>query len=1152
MRLRRLNLTAFGKFSGESIDFGEAVPGQPDLHIIYGPNEAGKSTALAAFMDLLFGIEQQTRFDFLHDYSTMCVGGQLELSVGTRDLVRRKKPSPTLRDLAGNPVPEGLIQGDLAGIDRAAYRTMFLLDDDTIEAGGKSILASGGQLGELLFSASAGLAEMSKQLTELRSQADRFVKPNSRSGELQELKTKLAELVRDRNALNTVASEYNRLNSTKIEAKRKYDNAVEEQRDTRKKLGSVRRLLAGLPHMGRLRHLREHLEGFANLPEAPPEWLGQLPQLQSNENQLREEMAVATADAERLAQELDATEVDEAAFSKIGRLQHLENLKAGFVRAERDLPNVRNEVAQNDVILRQLLTRLERADEADPAKLLLPDSQITVLGRLIESRPSIAEKVSSAQVELSKANMTLTAAQHRLGENPISTDARYSPILLPVINAMSQSDHLLRLQAAEKKKIQWSNTLEGRMAKLAPWSGTPDELGRLSVPTETIFRELSNKAQRNQVKVEQLQADLENAAHEVNAADAELQIVSAIPGVVDDQDASRVRDSRDAAWTAHRALLSNESADTFERAMHLDDDVISRRFSHAQELAALHERKRTLALAQSKAREIRAKLDEAKATHQAGLDEFTRQAAAVSSNLAEMLTPAAFLAWRDDWRQAREALENVRDAEAELAAALDDAHVLRRRLVAALQHVQINFDPDDALEDLMMVATDAMATETRLEALRKDVTTAELEVQTRTHALGIASQADRSWQTAWRAACKACWLGETASEAPIEVVRDILVTLNTLGHTLSARATLVGRIDGMGADQAAFIAEVTKLAHEIGLDPDSISVLDCATAIESKINQAKKASQTCQRLEAELSTARIRRRKAETRQQEYVKQTEAMMTHMQVETLIELSIKLQQSQNKVQLQSDIAQALLVALAALQADDVEAADAMLKGATVDNLDAEQASLSTTLETLEANVIRLHEASILANDRLDSVGGDDGVARLEERRRTVLLEIQDKAEKYFRLRVGIVAAERALRSYRDDHRSSMMQNASTAFATITKGAYQKLTTQPEKDDEVLVAVSANGASKLATQLSKGTRFQLYLALRAAGYHELASIWPPVPFIADDIMETFDNPRSEETFRVFENMARRGQVIYMTHHDHLRQMAEQTIPGVRVHIL
>ncbi|HMO31239.1 AAA family ATPase, partial [Enterovirga sp.] len=48
MRLRRLDLVRYGKFTDRSLDFGERSAGQPDLHVVFGPNEAGKSTAFAA------------------------------------------------------------------------------------------------------------------------------------------------------------------------------------------------------------------------------------------------------------------------------------------------------------------------------------------------------------------------------------------------------------------------------------------------------------------------------------------------------------------------------------------------------------------------------------------------------------------------------------------------------------------------------------------------------------------------------------------------------------------------------------------------------------------------------------------------------------------------------------------------------------------------------------------------------------------------------------------------------------------------------------------------------------------------------------------------------------------------------------------------
>ena len=65
-------------------------------------------------------------------------------------------------------------------------------------------------------------------------------------------------------------------------------------------------------------------------------------------------------------------------------------------------------------------------------------------------------------------------------------------------------------------------------------------------------------------------------------------------------------------------------------------------------------------------------------------------------------------------------------------------------------------------------------------------------------------------------------------------------------------------------------------------------------------------------------------------------------------------------------------------------------------------------------------------------------------------------------------------------------------------------------PGKDGETLIALSAGGGSKAAGELSKGTRFQLYLALRVAGYHEFVRSRSAVPFVADDIMEAFDDFR------------------------------------------
>ena len=95
MRLARLDLTRYGKFTDAQLDFGTKPVGMPDLHVVYGPNEAGKSTAFAAYLDLLYGIAKASPYNYQHAYSSMQIGGVLELGGKLHDLRRLKKPSPT-------------------------------------------------------------------------------------------------------------------------------------------------------------------------------------------------------------------------------------------------------------------------------------------------------------------------------------------------------------------------------------------------------------------------------------------------------------------------------------------------------------------------------------------------------------------------------------------------------------------------------------------------------------------------------------------------------------------------------------------------------------------------------------------------------------------------------------------------------------------------------------------------------------------------------------------------------------------------------------------------------------------------------------------------------------------------------------------------
>ena len=101
MRFQLLDLVRYGGFADRVVTFG---PGRPDLHLVMGPNEAGKSTMLEAIGDLLFGIHAQTAQGWRFDYGELRIRAVLEHGrvpgggVGTvnprqdRDRVRVRQP----------------------------------------------------------------------------------------------------------------------------------------------------------------------------------------------------------------------------------------------------------------------------------------------------------------------------------------------------------------------------------------------------------------------------------------------------------------------------------------------------------------------------------------------------------------------------------------------------------------------------------------------------------------------------------------------------------------------------------------------------------------------------------------------------------------------------------------------------------------------------------------------------------------------------------------------------------------------------------------------------------------------------------------------------------------------------------------------------
>jgi uncharacterized protein YhaN len=413
--------------------------------------------------------------------------------------------------------------------------------------------------------------------------------------------------------------------------------------------------------------------------------------------------------------------------------------------------------------------------------------------------------------------------------------------------------------------------------------------------------------------------------------------------------------------------------------------------------------------------------------------------------------------------------------------------------------------------------------------------------------LGEAITASEEWQREWGSTLTGTWF---KGEGSFGAVRELLDALAGLPEALREKDDLLHRIDSMETDRKSFVDAVAHLHHALGETFDGSTPLDAATALLRRREEAKQVE--AKRLERDQTLVELatERERMDGEIAVHAAHKKELTEFFQVESLADVRQVLERCHKRDELVEQQSKLERQIVAEMAMPSLEAAMANLADANLAELQREQAELITRIDALDGHSKNLFADKARATDRLTAIGGDDAAARLEANRRTLLLEIEDLALRYLRLRSGSLIAEHGIRAYRDKHRSAMMNRASEAFRLITRDEYTGLATRPDKDREALIGISRHGGSKLAVEMSKGTQFQLYLALRLAGYEEFATARPSVPFIADDIMETFDEPRSEEVFRLFGQMAQVGQVVYLTHHRHLCDIAAQVVPAAKIH--
>ncbi|QDE94506.1 AAA family ATPase [Myxococcus xanthus] len=186
LRIDALRVLGFGRFSGLAHDLG------PGLHLMYGPNEAGKSTLLAFLRSMLFGFEKRGQPERYEPAHGGAFGGELTLTTHAGPLLVRRIASRrssegelSVRDAEGKELSKESLESALAHVSRELFFDVFAFRLDEL-AGFERLTEQRGASEALVAASMRGARRLPEVMDQLRKSTEGIYKPNGVKPSLNE------------------------------------------------------------------------------------------------------------------------------------------------------------------------------------------------------------------------------------------------------------------------------------------------------------------------------------------------------------------------------------------------------------------------------------------------------------------------------------------------------------------------------------------------------------------------------------------------------------------------------------------------------------------------------------------------------------------------------------------------------------------------------------------------------------------------------------------------------------------------------------------------------------------------------------------------------------------------------------------------------
>jgi len=1150
MRFETLVFERYGAFTDRVLELREGA----HLHVVLGANEAGKTSALNAIGDLLFGFPKIANYDFLHEKTTLRVGARLRFADGSTLYARRRRGNKnTLLDADDKPLADDLLAGVLGSVTREVFASEFGLTAEALRKGGENLLRAGGRLAETLAASSARLSILANLRARLDAEADDLFGPRRAAGkefyaaldQHQEAERHLREAIVTADAL--AAAE-----GAVAEAEVKRQSLGEEHDRIGRDLARRERALRTASKLRRLDSLRAEVASLADLPDVDAETLASWREAHDEATSVEKELADQRLDEAEGAAAIAALMVDEPLLEIGGKIDSLNKELGAVGQAEIDLPGRQRDAFYAQTSLENAAKQLGLEGHEALLARYPSDLALTLVRDLIDARRNAESRLAEAGDNEAAAQQELQELERMSAKRSSCADpAPFLQRLEAFTDISADADRLRRETLARSSEL---SQLSEEAARLNPAAPALDQLARLALPDAASIEEARQTFLSLEEEEKHFGLEMKALRESLATVEEEIRTLSLTGSFATREDLHAARQNRESVYAMLDAALDSALV---ERRKAFGALGLANRKLDATTDGLLHGAERAARF--EAARERRAKYQRAYEKLADSQDQRAARRDAVEADWLELwarsgLTPKApqhMATWLKNVNDILQRRTQLAGQGLEHDALAQKLGAQRAALMRLVEDMSLDTDaglPIEALYKYARAALDRLQagwTATHAGIALMDKAAERLARAKETHAQIV--RENERLRDAWPGALVSMGLaGELTpgqSEAALAVWKSVPLHKQKLAYERDRIEKMQDRISAFETQ----VAELVALAAGDLRERPSREALDILSGRLAEARRAHEQHETLRKNAHKRASAGAKLAQRRAGAHERLGATRSKLG-------LDESAPLPPAFDRLKRRSSLNDEL----AAIARDLAESGD----GFDEDALRREQADLDFDLLPSEIERLKiarqqivndianaqtnLHEAS---RARETLAAGRDAASAAQNKAEAGAALI-DVASRWLARASAARLAAKAIERHRAAVQDPLLTRASALFAIATDGAFQALGADYDNDDTpMLVGLRENGARVPVAGMSEGARDQLFLSLRLALLELRAA--EPLPFIGDDLLASFDETRTACALGLLAQFGRARQAIVFTHHQHVARIASE-LPGANVDVI